>query len=164
MLMRRMIVCGAASLLLAGHGAANAAAAGGGTALESGLDKASVDGAIRPQDDLYRYFNGKWLDSFAIPEDKGGFSQFDVISDRIEGQLRGIVEGLAHAAAAPGPEARKIADLYASFLDEARLEKLGALPLGERFAKIDVLERKVVGVVECALTFSVDVIDVAAGH
>ena len=47
----------------------------------------------------------------------------------------------AHAAAVfaaePGTEARKIGDLYTSFMDTERIEALGAAPLREQLARID---------------------------
>ncbi len=123
-------------------------------ALLSGVDTQYVDAGVRPQDDLYRHLNGKWLDTFEIPADKGAYNAFTHIDDTTQEQLRGIVEGLAAsnagglsasssdgsaAAAAPGADAQKIADLYASFMDEPRLETLGLAPLKTALAEIDAL-------------------------
>jgi predicted metalloendopeptidase len=109
-------------------------------ALVSGIDTEYVDAAVRPQDDLYRHLNGKWLDSFALPPDKGAYGSFTYINDATQEQLRAIVEGLDGAS--PDPETRKLADLYASFMDEARLETLGVQPLEEDFAVIDAMTGK----------------------
>jgi len=108
----------------------------------SGISTQFVDDAVRPQDDPYRYLNGKWLDGFEIPPDKGHYGAFTLIDDRTQEQVRAIVEGLASAsgaAAAPGGEAQKVADLYASFMDEPRLEALGLKVLEAQFAEIDSL-------------------------
>jgi len=105
----------------------------------SGVDLQYVDQSVRPQDDLYRHLNGKWLDSFQIPADKGSYGSFTYLYDITQEQLRGIVDGLAGAADA---EARKIADLYASFMDETRLEALGLKPIQAEFAAIDALSDK----------------------
>jgi len=130
----------AATLLIAASGGVLAATAG--SPVDSGLDTAYVDAAVRQQDDLYRHWNGKWLASFEIPKDKASYDSFTFINDKIQQQLRGIVEGLDHAPRAPGSDAAKIADLYASFMDETRLEQLGAQPLREPFAQIDALASK----------------------
>jgi predicted metalloendopeptidase len=140
--MRQIGLCCAAIMLLAASVNAGAAADAGGAPLQSGLDLAYVDAAVRPQDDLYGYFNGKWLKSFEIPADKGTYDSFTFITDKIQEQLRSIVEALDHAPPASVSEAKKIADLYASFIDEARLEQLGAKPLREQFASIDALKSK----------------------
>jgi predicted metalloendopeptidase len=120
----------------------------------SGIDSAYIDPSVRPQDDLYRYFNGKWLESFQMPVDKGTYGAFTFIDDQIQEQLRGIVDNLARTApsassdaagvATPDTDAdaRKIADLYASFMDEARLEALGLAPLKAAFAEIDALHSR----------------------
>jgi len=106
----------------------------------SGVDTEYVDAAVRPQDDLYRHLNGKWLDTFEIPSDKGAYGSFTHINDATQEQLRVIVDGLDGAS--PDPETRKLADLYASFMDETRLETLGAEPLKEDFAVIDAITDK----------------------
>src|SRR5450631_1311280 len=123
-------------------------------ALLSGVDTQYVDDSVRPQDDLYRHLNGKWLDTFEIPADKGAYGAFTRIDDATQEQLRSIVEGLAAsrtgglsasssdgsaAAAAPGADAQKIADLYASFMDEERLETLGLEPLKAAFEDIEAM-------------------------
>ena len=105
----------------------------------SGVDLQYVDQSVRPQDDLYRHLNGKWLDSFQIPADKGSYGSFTYLYDITQEQLRVIVDGLDGSGDA---EARKIADLYASFMDESRLEALGLKPLQAEFAAIDAISDK----------------------
>jgi predicted metalloendopeptidase len=116
--------------------------------LQSGVDLKYVDRSVRPQDDLYRYLNGKWLDSFQLPPDKGSYGSFTYVDDATQEQLRGIVDGLVQAQAQTQAttgagnvdiEVRKITDLYASFMDEARLEAQGLKPLQGEFAAIDAI-------------------------
>lgn len=118
----------------------------------SGIQTQYVDRAVRPQDDPYRYLNGKWLDTFEIPADKGLHGAFTLIDDQVQEQLRAIVESLSTAGTGalgtetPGTaaqaDAQKVADLYASFMDEPRLEALGRKPLEAQFAEIDALAHK----------------------
>jgi putative endopeptidase len=107
-------------------------------ALHSGLDLRYVDTSVRPQDDLYGYLNGKWLRSYQLPADKGAVNSFSNIEDATEEQLRGIVDGLGNGAGGDA-DARKLADLYASFMDEAKLDSLGVEPLQPEFAQIDAV-------------------------
>jgi predicted metalloendopeptidase len=135
-----------------GHDANRPTAAAAAAPLRSGIDTRWVDQSVRPQDDLYRHLNGKWLETFQIPPDKGRYDSFNLVDDQTQEQLRGIVEDLARptgagagagtAAGAGSADARKIADLYASFMDEARLETLGLEPLRGAFAAIDALGNK----------------------
>jgi putative endopeptidase len=131
-MMPRYVACCAAILAVIGCLPASAAA------LQSGVDMQYVDRSIRPQDDLYRYLNGKWLDSFQLPPDKGSYGSFTFVYDTTQEQLRVIVDSLGTSSA----EERKLADLYASFMDETRLETLGLQPLRADFAAIDAISDK----------------------
>jgi putative endopeptidase len=152
---RSWILAMGALVVVLGAASRNHSAAAGPSAPKtpklSGIDLQYVDKSVRPQDDAYRHLNGKWLDSFQIPADKGSYGSFTYLYDITQEQLRGIVEGLGGAgtgaatatgAATGDPDARKIADLYASFMDETRLETLGLKPLQGEFAAIDALSQK----------------------
>ncbi len=100
--------------------------------LTSGVVAEELSDDIRPQDDLYRYVNERWIERTAIPGDKPGYGTFWILAEASERAIREIVE---EATAAPeGSEARKFGDLYASFMNEARVEGLGAEPLARRLA------------------------------
>jgi putative endopeptidase len=109
-------------------------------ALRSGIDLQYVDASVRPQDDVYQYLNGKWLRSFQLPADKGAVASFSVIQDKTEEQLRTIVESLDQAPGNEDPDAKKLADLYASYMNEGQLEALGLQPLRAEFAAIDAIK------------------------
>ena len=105
------------------------------TPLISGIDTQYIDNTVRAQDDFYRYVNGKWLASTEIPPDKSRYGSFDKLNDDTLDQLRSVVERLQTSVDATDPDQRKIADLYASFMDEAALERLGLKPLDGEFAE-----------------------------
>lgn len=107
--------------------------------LRSGVDLQYVDDTVRPQDDVYEHLNGKWLRDYQLPPDKGAVGSFTAVQDKTEEQLRSIVDGLAQASAGEDPDAKKLADLYASYMDEERLEASGIKPLLKEFAAIDAL-------------------------
>jgi putative endopeptidase len=113
-------------------------------ALASGIDLQYVDSSVRPQDDPYRYLNGKWLDTVQIPADKARYDSFEYLGDHTEDQLHAIVDDLGKSGAAAGsdPDTRKLADLYASFMEEPRLEAQGLKPLASTFAEVDALKSK----------------------
>ncbi len=92
-------------------------------ALKSGIDKSNFDPTVRPQDDLFRSVNGKWLKEAKIPADRPADGAFFELRDRSEKQVLSIIE--AAAKTKDDPNAQKISDLYASFMDEARANKLG---------------------------------------
>ncbi|MGZ5846426.1 MAG: M13 family metallopeptidase [Ramlibacter sp.] len=113
-------------------------------ALASGLQAGSGDSKVaRPQDDFFRFVNGHWLDAHPIPDDKAGWGVFNEIDEATRAQVKDIVEGaLQDDGKRPGSEAQKIADLYASFLDEGRLDTLGLQPLAGELARVAALTDK----------------------
>ena len=117
-----------------------AMAAGPEGSLRSGIDRSKFDEKVRPQDDFYHYVNGGWLKSARIPEDRPADGSFYALREAAETDLRAIIESAAKTAAREGSEAAKIADLYASFMDEERAEKLGLEPLSEDRAAIAAIK------------------------
>jgi putative endopeptidase len=131
------------SLCIATAFAAAGGTDGGSAGFASGIDTRSIDPAVRPQDDFYRFVNGRWLAATEIPADRPSYGSFDIRYEESLEQLRGLVEAAARDGAAPeGSETRKIGDLYRSFLDEARLEALGAAPLKGELDRIAAVRDK----------------------
>jgi predicted metalloendopeptidase len=87
--------------------------------------------------------NGGWLARNPIPADKARYGVFIKLRDETLTQLHDIVEGLEREPdAAKDADARKIRDLYASFMDQGRLDKLGLSPLAGELARIDAMRSK----------------------
>ena len=94
---------------------------------KSGIDKSHFDPAVRVQDDLFRHVNGKWLKESEIPSDRPSAGAFVDLRDLSEKRVRAIIEDAAKSR--DDADARKIDDLYASFMDENRAEQLGQKPI-----------------------------------
>ncbi len=92
-----------------------------------GFDLAGIDKAAKPGDDFFRYANGSWIDKTEIPADKSGYSLRLAISDLVEQRLHDLIDS---AAATSGHEPStvdgKVGAFYKSFMDEARIDALGA--------------------------------------
>ena len=102
-----------------------------------GVDTTAFDRSVRPQDDFFAFVNGTWLRNTPIPGDRTGVSSFSLLADRSEAARRQILEEFAAAPnRAPGSDPQKLGDFYASFLDSARVEQLGAKPLEADLAYI----------------------------
>lgn len=85
---------------------------------------------IRPQDDLFGHVNGRWLDETEIPSDRSSWGPFVQLADVAEQQVRDIITSLAETPADElDEEARKIGDLFASFMDEEAIDRLGTRPI-----------------------------------
>ena len=107
------------------------------TKLSSGIAHDELDPKIRPQDDLFRHVNGKWIERTEIPADKARYGSFLVLHEEAEHAVREIIEEAQQAE--PGTEARKVGDLYASFMDEQRANLLGATPIAGQLVEVSFI-------------------------
>ncbi|RQW03692.1 MAG: peptidase M13, partial [Calditrichaeota bacterium] len=104
---------------------------------ESGIEKANLDTSVRPQDNLYRFVNGTWLDNTVIPADKSNYGAFSELFEQSELNLRTIIEESAYAEEKPeGSELQQVGDFYLSFMDSVRVEEIGIEPLQEELDRI----------------------------
>ena len=92
-----------------------------------GINKSGFDHSVRPQDDLFKHVNGDWLKNEEIPADQAVHGSFYKLRDDSEAAVKAILE---EAVANPKPGvSQQIGDMYGSFLDEARVNELGAAPI-----------------------------------
>ncbi|BDU72285.1 M13 family metallopeptidase [Mesoterricola silvestris] len=94
-----------------------------------GFDTAGMDRTVAPGDDFGRFASGTYLRNLAIPADRADSGMFALLRDLSQKQTRDIVEAQARVKGAPGSEAQKVGDFYASFMDEAAIEAKGLAPL-----------------------------------
>ena len=99
-----------------------------------GFDLTGRDTTVKPGDDFNEYANGTYLRTTEIPADKARFGPFDVLYENAQAQLKAIIE--ASAANPANANAQKVGALYASFMDEARVNQLAATPLAADLAAV----------------------------
>jgi putative endopeptidase len=103
-----------------------------------GLDTAGFDKTVAPGDDFFRFANGTWLDHHAIPADKPAVSLRLEMTDRTEARLHAMMEAsAAKVGHEPSDLQGKVGAFYKSFMDEARVEKLGLTPIAPELAAIN---------------------------
>ena len=102
--------------------------------LTSGIDSASLDPLVRPQDDLFRHYNGRWMREYEMPADRSSDGIFRKLHDEAEAQVRQIIETATGAG-----EAQKIGDLYKSFMDTEAIKARGISPIVDDLAAIDAI-------------------------
>ena len=106
--------------------------------LKSGLDAAQFDKSVRPQDDLFRYVNGKWLAATEIPADRSVYGTFVQLDEQAEAHLYALIEELAgQPNKKPGSTAQQVGDFYAGFMNQKLANTRGAEPLKPRLQEID---------------------------
>jgi putative endopeptidase len=107
-------------------------------ARKSAIDFSTFDEGIRVQDDLFRHVNGSWLNTAEIPPDKPLTGAFMELRDQAEAAVREIITTLESGE--PGSDEARIADLYASFMDEEAVENVAARPISPLLAAIDAVQ------------------------
>jgi putative endopeptidase len=103
----------------------------------SGIATAELSDDVRPQDDLFRHVNARWMAETEIPPDRAAHGAFHALHDQAEIDVRALAEAAASSASAePGSDERKVGDLWTSFMDEAGAERRDAAPLADDLADI----------------------------
>ena len=100
-----------------------------------GFDLAGRDTAVKPGDDFNAYANGTYVKALKIPADRSRYGTFDALSELSQSRVHGVLTEAAGDHAATGDEAL-IGAAYTAFMDEDRIEKLGAAPLAKDLAAI----------------------------
>ncbi len=102
---------------------------------EVGLDGASMDPAANPCEDFFQYACGGWIAKNEIPADKSTWGRFHEINDRIEIELRKILDESVKAPKSEPVRAR-LGAFYQACMDEAAIEKAGIKPVKPVLDKI----------------------------
>jgi putative endopeptidase len=100
-----------------------------------GFDLGGRDTAIAPGADFYAYANGTYIKNLVIPLDRSRYGAFDALSALSEDRVHAILEHAAGDRSASGDEAR-IGAYYRAFMNEDRVNALGAAPLAPMLAEI----------------------------
>jgi predicted metalloendopeptidase len=123
----------------AGDGSANARPELG----TFGIDLSARDPAATPGDDFNRYVSGHWLDTYRLKDDETVYGPVRFLRDRTETQVRAILDELAaRRDVAPGSEAQKVRDYYASFIDRARRDAAGIRPVKPMLDRIAAIRTR----------------------
>ncbi|KAI4901513.1 hypothetical protein NFI96_033429 [Prochilodus magdalenae] len=85
-----------------------------------------MDRSVEPCQNFYRYACGGWLDRHVIPETSSRYSVFDILRDKLETILKGVLE---EESEQDREAFRKAKILYASCMNESLIEERGAQPL-----------------------------------
>jgi putative endopeptidase len=106
-----------------------------------GFDLSGRDMAAHAGDSLFRHANGGYVDKLVIPADRSTYGAFNALDELSRNRMRVLAEKLAADPKATGP-AGQVGALYRSFMDEARVDALGAKPLAADLATIRGLKSR----------------------
>ncbi|KQQ86791.1 M13 family metallopeptidase [Massilia sp. Leaf139] len=96
---------------------------------------------VLPGEDFFTYANGDWLAKTEIPADRGSWSAMGALAEETNARIAKMIEELGADKATSG-EARKVADFYAAYMDEAGIEKRGLAPIKPMLASIAGIKDK----------------------
>jgi len=106
------------------------------------IDLAGIDHAVAAGDDFYQYANGAWIKTAVIPPDRAAEGPGAILVEKTRERVRGLIQDAAKARPAPGSDAQKVGDYYASYLDEASIEAKGLAPLKDGMTRIATIKDK----------------------
>jgi len=104
---------------------------------QHGIDLSAMDTSIVPGNDFFHYADGAWIARTEIPADRASVGIFAQLADRSAKQVASIIDDTAKSHPAANTDARRIADLYASYMDEALIESHGIGPIKPYLAEIE---------------------------
>src|SRR5438270_9652361 len=95
-----------------------------------GFDSSGADTSTKPGADFFRYANGAWIDKTQIPPDKPAYAHRMATTARTDQRLPDMMEARSGKPNDnPASLEEKVGAFYHSFMDEARVEQLGAKPI-----------------------------------
>jgi endothelin-converting enzyme/putative endopeptidase len=94
-----------------------------------GVETRSLMRSIRPGDDFYRYVNQGWIDAAVIPAGYPAIDEGTVVELRTGERVKDLISEIAATAHDAGTPEQRVAGLYASYMDVARLDALGLAPI-----------------------------------
>jgi putative endopeptidase len=110
--------------------------------IDQNVSTQDVDRSVKPGDDFYRYANGDWLRTAAIPPGQTSYDTRAILVEKTGLRVRDLIQGAAAARPVRGSIAHKVGDYYASFMDEDSIEAKGLIPLADEMARISAIANK----------------------
>ena len=107
-----------------------------------GISVANMDRSVTPGDNFFLYCNGDWIKRTELPPDRSRISVFSGLADLSDKRTAALIEEIAKSNASAGSGARKIADLYNSYMDEAAIEARGMAPIELHLKAIAAIQNK----------------------
>jgi len=101
-----------------------------------------MDRSVKPGDDFYRFANGGWLKTTAVPAGQSGYGTSAMLIEKTSERVRRLIAECALAKSARGSVEQRVGDYYASFIDEDAIESKGLTPLASEMAAISAISSK----------------------
>jgi putative endopeptidase len=105
----------------------------------AGINFSYIDSTANPRQDFYSFCNGKWQNTFVLPESDARYGSFNEINEGNLKKIKQIYDNAAkNKAALPNTDAQKLRDFYVTAMDSAKADQLGYKPIQEQ---LDMIEK-----------------------
>lgn len=95
-----------------------------------GFNMSGMDKTVKPGDNFFEYANGTYLKNIVIPSDRASFGPFVILAETARERVQSILNDAGkHPSTDPKTTEEKLGAFYATLLDTAKADKLGATPL-----------------------------------
>ncbi len=143
---------------------------------QHGINVSAMDPSVRAGDDFYLYCNGAWVARTEIPADRTAITGFSQLAERTDKQITAIIAAAAQSNSnldtslltpqknPSTTDSARIANLYASYMNETAIEAAGVKPLHSAFARIDAITDQHALAEALGLTLRADVDALNAGR
>lgn len=111
--------------------------------LTPGINLSYIDSSVSPRNDIYKFANGKWLNTQKIPASDGSWGSFNEINERNVANLKALMAYVSSdVKALAGTNNQKLRDFYLTAIDSAKADKEGVKPISADLAAIDAIKTK----------------------
>ncbi len=108
-----------------------------------GINRAYMDTTVSPQDDFFRYVNGRWVDSTEIPGDQTTWGSFHELRKNTDSSALALLENAANNKnMEASSDQAKAVYLFQSIMDTVARNEKGMEPIKPYLAKIDSIQNK----------------------
>ncbi|MCF7559368.1 M13 family metallopeptidase [Sabulilitoribacter multivorans] len=111
-----------------------------------GINLEFMDTETSPNQDFFRYVNGKWLDNTEIPDDHSSWGSFNELRKKTDADALSILEmamsdnkDLKKIEVLPGSDQDKAIKLYQTIMDTVSRDKQGIEPIKPYLSKIEAI-------------------------
>jgi putative endopeptidase len=104
--------------------------------MKSGIIIENMDLSVKPGDNFFNYVNGTWLKTIEIPSDKASYGSFAILADEAQDDVKAIIDMTSQGDYPVGSDEQKVGDMYRSYMDLEKRNKVGVTPLASEFEKI----------------------------
>ena len=108
---------------------------------KAGINFSYIDSSASPQNDFYKFCNGKWEKNFVLPESDARYGSFNEINNNNLKHIKTILDNASkNTSATPNSDVQKLRDFYNTAIDSNKADKLGYTPIKNQLSEIDKIK------------------------